>query len=78
MSPQNLVSLTDTRLLSSREVMGLFNLDPDSSTDRSTFWNSVRAQGLPFIKFTRRRYYFEEEAVRAFLESRTVGAIQSR
>lgn len=71
----NLVSITDTKLLTSRAVMGLFNLDPDSSSDRSVFWAAVRTQGLPFIKFTRRRYYFDEDAVRAWLASRTIGAV---
>jgi len=60
--------LTEARLLKSGEVMRLLRIN-----DRANFWAIVRRAGLPYIKFSTRTILFEESAVRAFLESRTVG-----
>lgn len=60
--------LSEARLLKSREVMRLLRIK-----DRANFWAIVRRAGLPHIKFSARTILFEESAVRAFLDSRTVG-----
>jgi hypothetical protein len=56
------------RLLASSEVKALLGY-----TDTGSFWSAVRAAGVPFIKFNSRRIYFEEAALKAWLDSKTVG-----
>jgi predicted DNA-binding transcriptional regulator AlpA len=56
------------RLLQSHEVMALFGY-----RDRGAFWSEVRRAAVPHVRFNARRICFEEAAVRAWLESKTVG-----
>jgi predicted DNA-binding transcriptional regulator AlpA len=56
------------RLLQSSEVKKLFGY-----TNTSSFWAAVRKAGIPHIRINPRRIVFEEAAVRAWIESKTVG-----
>lgn len=56
------------RLLESSEVKALLGY-----SDNASFWSMVRAAGMPFIKLNARRIMFEESAVKAWLDTRTVG-----
>ncbi len=60
--------LDGMRLLRSHEVKALLGY-----TDTGSFWAAVRAAGVPFIRMNARRIYFEEAALKAWLESKTVG-----
>jgi predicted DNA-binding transcriptional regulator AlpA len=62
--------LGGARFLSSKEVMKLLGY-----SDLSGFWAAVRTAGIPFIKVTPRRFLFEENSLRAWLKSRTVGRV---
>jgi predicted DNA-binding transcriptional regulator AlpA len=64
--------LSDRRLLKSETVRKLLGYD-----DVASFWIAVRAAGIPHIKVNSRRFLFDEAAVQAWLESRTVGKVQS-
>lgn len=61
-------TLTETRFLTSSEAQRLLRFNR-----RSNFWEFVRRNGIPFVKMSARRPLFEEGALRAFIESRTVG-----
>ena len=56
------------RFLTAAQVMPLLGY-----SDRSAFWCAVKAAGIPFIRINARRCLFEESAVRAWLDARTVG-----
>jgi predicted DNA-binding transcriptional regulator AlpA len=60
--------LSGTRLLTTSEIMGL-----TGHNDRSAFHQWARRAGLPFIKLSARKIVYEESAVRAWLNRRTVG-----
>jgi hypothetical protein len=60
--------LAEAKFLKPAEVMRLLRIN-----DRANFWSTVRTAGIPHVVFSRRRILFEEHAVRAFLDSRTVG-----
>lgn len=66
--PSRTFCLASRRLLTSDEVMKLFGY-----TRRPSFWAFVRKRGVPFIPVTKRRYLFDEEALKAWLEKRSVG-----
>lgn len=59
-----------SRLLKASEVQHLLGY-----TNKGAFFAAVRAAGVPFIKFNQRRILFEEAAVQAWLDSRTVGGL---
>ena len=61
------------RLLRSCEVKSLLGYG-----DTGAFWAAVRAAGIPHIRINPRRIVFEEAAVKAWLESRTVGGRMGR
>jgi len=44
-------------------------------SNRSSFWQAVRQCGLPYTRINSRRCIFPAAAVRAWLESRTVGSL---
>ena len=44
--------------------------------DRSNFWQFVHRAGVPHIKAGPRKILFEEQAVRAWLDRRTVGSVK--
>jgi predicted DNA-binding transcriptional regulator AlpA len=60
--------LNGARFLKSEQVMQTLGY-----TDRSAFWQAIKAAGIPFVRINSRRCIFEESAVRAWLDSRTVG-----
>ena len=60
--------LSDTRFLKSDQVRRMLGY-----SDSAAFWRAIREAGIPFVKITARRFMFEEAAVRAWLDSRTVG-----
>jgi len=62
--------LNGARFMSSGEVMKMLNY-----SDRSAFWAACHAASIPFIRINQRRCVFEESAVRAWLNSRTVGFV---
>lgn len=41
--------------------------------DRSNFWKAVKRDRVPYVRVNRRRIVFEPGAIRAWLDSRTVG-----
>jgi len=51
--------------LSAAQVMQLMHY-----TNRSSFWEMVKSQGLPYYRVTKRRYLFCEKTVRNWLETR--------
>ena len=61
-------TLGGARFLTAKEVKPLLGY-----TDTAAFWHAVRRAGIPFIRINRRRIIFEESALRAWLDSRTVG-----
>lgn len=60
--------LDGARFMSPASVMKMLNY-----SDRSAFWAACHAASIPFIRINQRRCVFEESAVRAWLDSRTVG-----
>lgn len=54
--------LTARKLLKSDVVMGLFGY-----ANRSAFWDFVRRDGVPHIRFNARRIMFEEKALNDWL-----------
>lgn len=42
-------------------------------SDRSSFWLAIKAAGIPFVRINSRRCLFEEAAVRAWIDRRTIG-----
>lgn len=60
--------LSEARFLKSDQVMRMLGY-----TDRSAFWQAAKASALPFVRINSRRCVFEESAVRAWLDSRTIG-----
>ena len=68
METSNRASLSETRYLKSGEVMRVLGY-----SDRPAFWLAVKKSRIPFIRVNARRCLFDEAAVRAFLDSHTVG-----
>lgn len=60
------VSLTARHLLTSSAVMALFGY-----RNRSAFWDFVRRDGVPHIRFNQRRIMFEEQALNDWLARRS-------
>jgi hypothetical protein len=60
--------LTEARFLKPSEVMRLIRIE-----DRANFWAIVHRAGLPHVRFSERKILFEESAVRAFIDARTIG-----
>lgn len=58
------------RLVKPAEVFKLLGY-----ADRAAGWAAVRAAGIPFIRINSRRALFDERAVVAWLDSRTVGGV---
>jgi hypothetical protein len=44
-------------------------------SDNSAFWNFVRSSGCPHIRLNSRNIVFDEVALNAWLDRRTVGTI---
>ena len=42
-------------------------------SDRAAGWAAVKAAGIPFVRINQRRALFDEAAVQAWIDSRTVG-----
>ena|GEM_PF-1039995 len=68
--PSAAAPLGGARFLTAKQVMPLL-----SYSDCSGFWQAVKGAGIPFIRINARRCLFEESAVRAWLDSRTVGKV---
>jgi predicted DNA-binding transcriptional regulator AlpA len=64
----NSPSLTERRYLKSGEVMRALGY-----SDRPAFWAAIKAAGIPFIRVNSRRCLFDEAAVLAWLDERTIG-----
>lgn len=60
--------LSERRFLTSSQVQKLFGY-----SDKASFFAGVRKSGIPFIAVNPRKFLFDEAAVAAWLESRTVG-----
>jgi predicted DNA-binding transcriptional regulator AlpA len=60
--------LDGARFLKASEVMPLLGY-----SDLSAFWVAVKNSGIPYIRINKRRCLFEESAVRAWLDARTIG-----
>ena len=60
--------LVGERFATPAEVMELFGFK-----DRATFWQFVRRNNLPFVALGPRRFMFEAQALRSFLNARTIG-----
>ena len=60
--------LSDRRFLKSEIVRNMLGY-----SDAASFWSAVRKGGIPHIRINARRIMFDEAAVRAWLDSRTVG-----
>lgn len=56
------------RFITHRQVMPL-----TGHTDPSAFWQFVHRNGVPFVRLGARRIVFEESALRAWIDSRSVG-----
>ena len=69
---ENTAPLANRRLLKSEVVKELLGYKGNPQ-----FWVAVRAAGVPFIRINRRRILFDEAAVNAWLDSRTVGGRES-
>jgi predicted DNA-binding transcriptional regulator AlpA len=68
MFPMSTAPLVGARLLKADEVMVL-----TGHRDRSAFWQWVRRNGVPFLRLGPKSLRFEEAALRAWLDSRSVG-----
>jgi predicted DNA-binding transcriptional regulator AlpA len=66
MPAQPTVSLTARKLLKSSAVMQLLGYE-----NRSAFWDFVRRDGVPHIRFNPRRIMFEEQALSDWLARRS-------
>jgi hypothetical protein len=62
MPPTPALPLTARTLLKSSTVMALFGYQ-----NRSAFWDFVRRDGVPHIRFNPRRIMFEESALNDWL-----------
>ena len=62
--------LYGARFLTAQDVMPLLGY-----TDVPGFWQAVRNFGIPFVRINRRKCLFEESALRAWIDSRTVGSV---
>lgn len=62
--------LTEARFLNASEVMPVLGY-----TNRSAFWQAVKAAKIPFIRINARRCVFEESSVRSWMDARTVGGL---
>lgn len=60
------ISLTARKLLKSDVVMAFFGYQ-----NRSAFWDFVRRDGVPHIRFNPRRIMFEEQALNDWLARRS-------
>ena len=63
--------LTERRFLKTEAVMRLFGY-----SDRAAFLVAVHSAGIPYVRINARRFLFEESAINAWLESRTVGGVR--
>ena len=55
-------------IIKSDEAMRMFGY-----ADRSAFWKAIKRDRVPFVRMNRRRCVFEPAALRAWLDSHTVG-----
>ena len=62
------VPLTEVQFFTTEQVMKLLRY-----RCRKRFGEAIRANGIPFIRVSSRRFLFEEAAIRAWLESRQIG-----
>ena len=60
------IALTARKLLKSDVVMELFGYQ-----NRSAFWDFVKRDGVPHIRFNARRIMFEEQALNDWLSRRS-------
>ena len=61
-----------SRFISARQLMPSLGY-----SDRGAFFAAVRAAGVPFIVFNKRKILFDESAVAAWLAARRVGGQSS-
>lgn len=54
---------------STKETMTLFGY-----SDSTSFWQSVRRAGIPFVRVSARRALFRERDLEAWMDAKTVGA----
>lgn len=69
---ENSNSLRSAVFLSPVEVQKLLGY-----ANRNAFWRGVRTARIPFIKINSRKTVFDQNALNAWLRSRTVGQIES-
>jgi len=60
--------MAGARMLTAQQVMPITH-----HTDPSAFWQFVHRNGVPFVRLGPRKILFEESALRAWLDSRSVG-----
>ena len=61
--------LSSGKILSTAEVMGLLGY-----TDSTSFWQTAKRSGLPFVRVSAKRAVFREQDLENWMRSRTVGA----
>ncbi len=65
---------TNTQPLAGAKFLGKEIVKPITGhKDDSAFWQFVHRNGVPFVRLGARRIVFEESALRAWLDSRSVG-----
>jgi predicted DNA-binding transcriptional regulator AlpA len=64
--------LSERKFLRTEKVRELLGYN-----DTAALMQAARAAGIPFVKINGRRILWDEDAVNAWLESRTVGGVQS-
>ena len=60
-------------LLKSAEVMAYLGY-----SNRSSFWQFIKSEGVPYIRMNSRRIMFSRPALNAWLERRAIGPISYR
>lgn len=64
--------LSDRRFLKSETVRNMLGY-----SDAASFWSAVRKGGIPHVRINARRIMFDEQAVNAWLDARTVGKVSA-
>ena len=58
------------RILSTTETMAI-----TGHSDRTSFWQSVKRAGIPYVRISARRAIFRETDLEAWMRAKTVGTI---
>ena len=61
---------SDARYLKSDQVMTMLGY-----SNRSSFWQSVKRSGIPYVRVNARRCLFDQRQLSAWLLRRSVGAV---